>query len=100
MTMTLKQSFDRERVPGSTVADLDLDLVIKTMNRGSELGRYKGELDPHAYLLRFGGVVADGDTWRALKSRGVTLLTVGPPPSVQQHGTLDIGSEKRLPIPR
>jgi predicted HTH transcriptional regulator len=62
MTM-LQQSFDRERVPHAHFTDLDLDLVAQTMHQGSATGRYAGPLDPRAYLVRYGGVVADGEVF-------------------------------------
>jgi predicted HTH transcriptional regulator len=31
------------------------------MRQGNETGRYAGPLDPHAYLLRYGGIVADSE---------------------------------------
>jgi len=58
MTM-VQQSFDRERVLNARFADLDLELVAQTMHQGSETGRYAGPLDTQAYLVRYGGVIAD-----------------------------------------
>lgn len=60
MTM-VQQPFDRERVTTACFADLDLALVAQTMRQGSETGRYAGPLDPRAYLVRYSGVVADGE---------------------------------------
>ena len=53
----ITQPADREIVPDVSLADLDLELVTKTMQNGYDLGRYKGPIDPEAYLLRFGGII-------------------------------------------
>ena len=53
----ITQPADREIVPDVSLADLDLELVTKTMQSGYDLGRYKGPIDPETYLLRFGGVI-------------------------------------------
>lgn len=52
----LPQTFDRTPADGTTMQDLNLATVANTMQRGHELGRYQGPLDPIAYLQRYGGV--------------------------------------------
>ena len=58
---TLQQPFDRELVTNARLADLDLSLVSRTMNQGSQSSRYNGPLDPEAYLLHHGGIGVTGD---------------------------------------
>lgn len=58
---TVQQPFDRERVTNACFADLDLALVTQIMRQGNETRRYAGPLDPRSYLVRYGGVVPDGE---------------------------------------
>lgn len=76
MTM-MQQSFDRERVSNARFADLDLALVEQTMRQGSQTGRYTGPLDSRAYLVRYGGVVADGEVYHPTVA-GVLAFTQEP----------------------
>jgi ATP-dependent DNA helicase RecG len=73
----LQQPFDRERVPGTELSDLNLALVEEVMFAGERTGRYSRSHDPHAYLLRCGGVVSDGPTLHPTVA-GVLAFTPEP----------------------
>jgi ATP-dependent DNA helicase RecG len=74
---TVLQPFDRERVSSARIVDLDLELVTHTMRQGSSTGRYNGPLDPQAYLLRYGGLVTDGELFHPTVA-GVLAFTHEP----------------------
>ncbi|MDQ2995536.1 MAG: hypothetical protein M3R61_00550 [Chloroflexota bacterium] len=73
----LQQPFDRERVPGAELGDLNLAFVEEVMSAGAKTGRYNGSPDPHAYLLRYGGIVKDGSTLHPTVA-GVMAFTSEP----------------------
>lgn len=57
----IPQTYDRTPVNGTTLRDLNLEIVQRTMQRGQELGRLHGSFDPTHYLLRYGGVTQHAD---------------------------------------
>jgi len=63
-SITFPQPTDRLPVPGARIEDLDLALVKQTIERGLQLQRWRGPLDAVPYLLRYGGLVEEGETLR------------------------------------
>jgi predicted HTH transcriptional regulator len=94
----IPQPFDREPVPRVTLADLDQALVAHTLERGHDLGRYRGADDIASYLLRSAGVVQDGEELRPTVA-GVLAFAPEPDRWLPASG-IDIAifrSEQTLP---
>lgn len=61
---TISFPYDRQHVPETTLDDLDLDLVARTIAAAVDLGRDPGPRDVLEYLERYNGVARVGEVLR------------------------------------
>lgn len=76
--------YDRQLVPEATLADLNLDLVARTITAAIDLGRDPGPRTPLEYLERYNGVARDGE---ALRPTVAGMIAYGREPDRWLPGT-------------